>query len=101
MSSSTLRVPLKPRPNSDAWLKKAKVPGSWSAAFCSTGISSLARSGSTDAAPRKVWARLATKKKRRILGGPPGSASGPVTDAMWGSSAFSISLAMAAVVARL
>ena len=80
---------------------KPKVPGSRNTGSCNTGISSPARCGSTAAAPRKVRARVATKKKRCILTGSPGADSGPETLAQCGLIAVSISSAIPVMVARL
>ena len=78
-----------------------KVPGSRNTGSRSTGISSPARCGSMEAAPRNVLARLATKKKRWIFGGSPGADSGPETLAQCGLIAVSILSAISVMVARL
>ena len=61
-----------PRPNSEGWKVRPKVPGSLRSVFWIIGINSPARVGSTDAAPTTVSALRATKKKREICGGPVG-----------------------------
>ena len=74
MSKLITRPPPMPRPNSEGWKVRPKVPGSLRRVFWMIGISSPARVGSTAAAPTTVSELRATKKKREICGGPLGAA---------------------------
>ena len=101
MSRSTLRRPPRPRPKIDDWVTEPKAPGSRSIGSLITGISSAARAGSAEIAPMKVLARVATKKKRSILGGAPGSESGPLSVTQSGRISPSTREAISSMVSRL
>ena len=88
MSKLTIRPPPMPRPNSEGWKVRPKVPGSLRRVFWMIGISSPARFGSTAAAPTMVIVLRATKKKREICGGPrdaAGSSFSPSLTMIWSS----------------
>ncbi len=101
MSIRMLREPPIPREKMEDCRTAPRVPGSLRTGSSITSSSSLARVGSTELAPTKACSGRATKKKCLILGGWPGSDSGPDTLAHRGLTAASMSSATRFMVSRL
>ena len=77
------------------------VPGSANTGPDRMGISSPARSSSSEETPTKLLVWVATKKKLSISGGPPGTGSGPALVTHRSSIAPSRLRAISSDVSRL